>query len=184
MFALHWFRHGGHRVHPVWKQEQSLNPRGQSDGEILLHLLLSCVFVYLFVSRFLLRVEAQYWCSSPTVKCGNNSGNHRTNQLLNSDGQCKLLRGASPTCLKRLRTLFFFYLRFRFSFSLAYTKLLKLAPLYVSNLIFGLCLIKIRNKDRKFVGSLASTKFLPVHFSNRDNKGIYIITIGAMTQYE
>ena len=34
------------------------------------------------------------------------SGNHRINQLLNSDGQCKLLRGASLTCfLKRQRAM-------------------------------------------------------------------------------
>lgn len=33
------------------------------------------------------------------------SGNHRTNQLLNSERQCKLLRGVSPTYLKWLLAL-------------------------------------------------------------------------------
>lgn len=62
--------------------------------------------VYMRVSWFMFQIEIEYNVHSSHIDDDVwRSGNHRTNQLLNSERQCKLLRGASPTYLKRLLAL-------------------------------------------------------------------------------
>lgn len=67
-------------------------------------IFLHCVCMR--ISWFMFQIEIEYNVHSSHIDDDVwRSGNHRTNQLLNSERQCKLLRGASPTYLKRLLAL-------------------------------------------------------------------------------